>query len=540
MPMLPFPRPRMAIARAGALAVALCAHIAASVTSTASATSSDHGRPAPGPVVATSAGPVRGLSTGATVQYRGIPYAAPPVDDLRWRPPRPVARHRGVLDATSFAPHCAQPATPFGTASTSEDCLYLNVYEPAGGSRATKLPVMVWIHGGAFAFGESEGYDPTPLVRDGAVVVTINYRLGPLGFLAHPALSAEAGGSSGDYGLMDQQAALRWVQRNIGNFGGNPRNVTIVGESAGGLSVLAQMASPPAAGLFSRAIVESGTFALTQVSQASANTSGTVFASSVGCSTQTAACLRSRSVEQLLAQNATLYTYRPNFDGRVLPQSISTALAGGQFNRVPLINGSTADEWRLFVALFYDLAGAPPVTAGTYQSAISATLGVDVATAAAVAARYPLTAYPSPDLALAAVGTDAVFACTARKVDQLASKYVPTYAYEFADEHAPQRFLPPVSFPYGAAHAAELQYLFTLPNTPQAGSLNPAQRRLASTMRRYWTGFAALGIPSATGARPRWPAYSTTNEQFQRLVPPKPTTTAGFAAEHQCAFWSPG
>ncbi len=189
-----------------------------------------------------------------------------------------------MLDATSFAPHCAQPASPLGTASTSEDCLYLNVYEPAGGSRATKLPVMVWIHGGGFLIGESEGYDPTPLVRDGAVVVTINYRLGALGFLAHPALSAEAGGSSGDYGLMDQQAALRWVQRNIGNFGGNPRNVTIVGESAGGLSVLAQMASPPAAGLFSRAIVESGTFALTQVSQASANTSGTVFASAVGCS----------------------------------------------------------------------------------------------------------------------------------------------------------------------------------------------------------------------------------------------------------------
>ena len=284
-----------------------------------------------------------------------------------------------------------------GKASTSEDCLYLNVYAPARRS-AAKLPVMVWIHGGGLTFGESDGYDPTPLVGDGVVVVTINYRLGALGFLAHPALSAEAGGSSGNYGLMDQQAALRWVQRNIGNFGGNPRNVTIFGESAGGLSVLAQMASRSAAGLFTRAIVQSGAYALTQPSQASANTTGTGYAAAVGCPDQTATCLRALPVAQLLAkQNFGVKGYLPNIDGRVLTQSISTALSTGQFNRVPLINGSTRDEWRLFVAL-RDLAGAP-VTAATYPSAISATLGVDAATTAAIVARYPLSAYPSPDLA---------------------------------------------------------------------------------------------------------------------------------------------
>jgi len=540
MPILLFSRPSKAIARMGALALTLGAlGASAAVTPPADAASSNHGRPAQGRVVATDAGPVLGVSARGTEQYKGIPYAAPPVGDLRWRPPQPVARHRGVLDATSFAPHCAQPASVLGTANTAEDCLYLNVYEPAGGSRATKLPVMVWIHGGALLHGESEFYDPTPLVRDGAVVVTINYRLGALGFLAHPALSAEAGGSSGDYGLMDQQAALRWVRRNIDNFGGNARNVTIVGQSAGGLSVLSQLASPRAAGLFSRAIAESGAYALTQVSQASANTSGTLFASAVGCSDQSVACLRSRPVEQLLAkQNATPYGYLPNIDGRVVTQSISTALAGGQFNRVPLINGSNADEGRLFVAP-NGLAGAP-VTADTYQSAISATLGVDAATAAAIAARYPLIDYPSPDLALAAVITDAIFSCHARTVDQLASRYVPTYAYEFADEHAPPLLLPPVSYPYGAYHGAEVQYLFDLPAASQAGSLNPAQQRLALTMRRYWAGFAALGTPSATGARPRWPAYSLMSEQFQRLVPPKPTTVTSFAAEHQCGFWSGG
>jgi para-nitrobenzyl esterase len=535
-----FCRPCMTIARGAALALALFALGANSaVTSAANAASSNQRRPAHGPVVATDAGQVRGVWNGATEQFLGIPYAAPPTGDLRWRPPHPAARHTGVLDATSFAPHCAQPGSVFGTASTSENCLYLNVYEPAGGSRSTKLPVMVWIHGGSLLHGESEDYGPTPLVRDGVVVVTINYRLGALGFLAHPALSAEAGGSSGDYGLMDQQAALRWVQRNIDNFGGNPRHVTIFGESAGGLSVLSQLASPRAAGLFSGAIVESGAYALTQAPQASANTSGTRFASAVGCSDQSAACLRSRPVAQLLAtQNGGVAGYLPNIDGRVLTQSISTALSSGQFNRVPLINGSNADEWRLFVAS-YDLAGTP-VTADTYQSAISAIPpGVDAATAAAIAARYPLSAYPSADLALGAVGTDAIFACNARKVDQMASKYVPTYAYEFADEHAPQRYLPPVSYPYGAYHTAEVQYLFDLPVTPQASSLNRAQHSLASTMRRYCTGFAALGAPTATGARPRWPAYSTMNERFQQLAPPKPTTATGFAAEHQCGFWSP-
>jgi para-nitrobenzyl esterase len=359
-----------------------------------------------------------------------------------------------------------------------------------------------------------------------------------LGFLAHPALSAEASGSSGDYGLMDQQAALRWVQRNIAHFGGNPRNVTIFGESAGGLSVLAQLASPGAAGLFARAVVQSGAYALTQVSQAAANTAGTRFATAAGCADQTATCLRSRPVAQLLAkQNATAWGHQPNIDNRVLPRSIAPALAGGQFNRVPLINGSTADEARLLVPLAYDLAGGP-VTAAGYQSAISATLRVDATAASTIAAHYPLSGYPSPDLALAAVSTDAVFACPARTVDQLAARYVPTYAYEFADEHAPQRFLPPVSFPYGAYHAAEIQYLFTLLDAPRPGRLAPAQQQLASTMQRYWTSFAAHGTPAAPRGTPRWPAYHARSEHYQRLTPPQPTTTTSFAAAHQCTFWS--
>jgi para-nitrobenzyl esterase len=193
-----------------------------------------------GPVVATADGAVGGKTTSGTDEFLGIPYAAPPVGPLRWRPPQPPARWAGVRDATQFAPHCPQPPSPFGVASTSEDCLYLNVFAPAGSS-GRRLPVMVWLHGGSLLVGESDDYNPAGLVRHGVIVVTVNYRLGALGFLAHPALASRPGGASGNYGLMDQQAALRWVQRNIGQFGGNPRNVTIFGESAGGLSTLPSM-----------------------------------------------------------------------------------------------------------------------------------------------------------------------------------------------------------------------------------------------------------------------------------------------------------
>ena len=287
---------------------------------------------------------------------------------LRWQPPQPAASWSGVRDATQFAPHCPQLAGPFGLASTSEDCLYLNVFTPEAGARH---PVMVWIHGGALVTGESNDYDPTQLVEHGVTVVTINYRLGALGFLAHPAL-ADANGQSGDYGLMDQQAALRWVQRNIASFGGNPHHVTIFGESAGGLSTLSQLASPQAKGLFERAVVESGSYNLTQASLASAEAAGETFATKAGCASQTAACLRSLPVSTILAdQDASGYT--PNINTEVLPESLGAAFAAGHFNRVPIINGTNRDEWRLFVALS-ELAGRP-VTASNYQSMISSTLG---------------------------------------------------------------------------------------------------------------------------------------------------------------------
>ncbi|HUN33482.1 MAG TPA: carboxylesterase family protein [Trebonia sp.] len=508
--------------------------VAALVACVGTAAAAPSARPGPGharsPITRTTDGWVRGTTAAGTAEYLGIPYAAPPVGALRWQPPRPAAPWRGIRQATSFAPHCPQPASPFGVASTSENCLYLNVYAPAGAARRD-LPVMVWIHGGSLLVGESDDYDPAALASDGVIVVTINYRIGALGFLADSALADAPGGPSGDYGLMDQQAALRWVQRNIGGFGGDPRDVTLFGESAGGLSVLSQLVSPTARGLFQRAIVESGTYELTQQSLASAESAGAAFAAKAGCASNTAACLRSLPVSAIVG-NEDASGYDPNIDSVVLPQSIITALASGQFSHVPVIIGTNHDEWRLFVGLD-QLDGAPAVTAANYVAQIAATLGVPATIAADVADEYPLSSYSSPAVALGAVGTDAVFACRALATEDELSRYTPTYAYEFSDENAPDRYLPSFGFPYGAAHAFELQYLFDLPDTAYPGPLSAAQQQLARIMKRDWTRFAATGVPAAS-----WPEFTATSQQSLSLVPPQPALQTSYSAEHHCSFWA--
>jgi len=471
-------------------------------------------------------------------EFRGIPYAEAPVGDLRWRPPQELARWTGVLDATAFGLHCPQVSTPYGTPSTSEDCLFLNVFTPdkTNQGRPHLLPVMFWIHGGGLVVGESDGYDPSALVAHDVVVVTINYRLGELGFLAHPALAAESpNGASGNYGLMDQQAALRWVQRNIRAFGGDPDNVTIFGESAGGLSVHSQLASPLAAGLFHKAIVESGAYSLTQPSLAAAEAAGTAFAASANCVNQSAACLRSLSVETILAHQPS-GTMVPNLDGFVLPLTVGSAFATGQFNRVPVIEGTNHDEWRLFVAQT-EAATHTPLTAIGYVPAIAATLGVSLPAATFIGTTvYPLAAYPSPSVALGAIGTDVVFACNARRSSRLLSQYVPTYQYEFNDPNAPMLFFANISFPTGAYHASELQYIFSISETPVPNpGLSAVQTQLSQTMVGYWTQFARSGDPNSAGAPP-WPPYDA-SDQFQSLHPPTPATSTGFAADHKCAFW---
>jgi para-nitrobenzyl esterase len=491
-----------------------------------------------GPVAQTHFGAVQGKSVGGIHEFLGIPYAAPPTGNLRWHAPEPPARWTGVRAATTFAPHCPQSASPFGVASTSEDCLFLNVFTKPGVNPAGR-PVMVWIHGGALVTGESDDYDPTALVNDGVTVVTVNYRLGALGFLADSAL-ADRAGASGNYGLMDQQAALRWVRANIGRFGGDPRNVTLFGESAGGLSTLSQLVSPGARGLFQRAIVESGSYDLTQASLASDETAGAAFAARVGCGTEpsaaaTAACLRAVPVATLLAnENAGGYT--PDLDGRVLTQSIGTALQKGQFNRVPVVMGTNHDEWRLFVALA-QLEGGPAVTAANYQAEIQGTLGVSAAVAAQIAAQYPVAGFPSPALALGAVGTDAIFACPSLEAVSFLSEFTPTFSYEFNDENAPERFLPSVGFPYGAAHASEIQYLFGLTTAPIPATLTPDQQALAAQMKGYWTSQAKHGNPETAG-QPAWPLFNASTQPMLSLNTPAPAVETNFAAVHNCSFWA--
>jgi para-nitrobenzyl esterase len=481
-------------------------------------------------LVLTADGWVQGRTAGSTDEYLGIPYAAPPVGALRWRPPQPAARWGGVREAVRYAPHCPQPPSGFGVASTSENCLYLNVFTPAGRAGGN-LPVMVWLHGGSLLVGESDDYDPAALVRDGVIVVTVNYRLGALGFLADAALAGRPGGATGDYGLEDQQAALRWVQRNIGRFGGDPGNVTLFGESSGGVSTLAQLVSPGARGLFQRAIAESGTYNLTQQPLATAEAAGAAFAAKVGCGGNTAACLRALPVSTIV-DNENFAGYTPDVDGAVLPESIKTALASGRFSHVPVIIGTNRDEWRLFVAMA-QLGGGPPVTAANYRAMIAATLDVPAAAAAAIAAEYPPGAYSSPSIALGAVGTDAIFACPALTAEVSLARYTPVYAYEFNDRSSPERYLGPVGFSYGAAHESELQYLFDLADTPYPGPLSAAQQRLAQTMKLYWTSFVKAGIPAA-----RWPRFTGSGQQALFLVPPRPRVETDYAAEHHCAFWA--
>ena len=508
------------------------------------------------PAIVTRNGPVKGTSIFGVEGYLGIPYAVPPVGDLRWMPPVPSGRFPGgVFHANQFGNFCTQPSR---LAPQAEDCLTLNVFTPnikKNSDKKTPLPVMVWIHGGGLVTGGSSLYDPSPMVLAGnVIVVTINYRLGLLGFFAHQAIDAE-GHTNGNYGFMDQQLALKWINDNIAAFGGDPNRITIFGESAGGQSVYANLASPTAAGLFEGAIAESGAYSAFQpyfnfiVSVSDGETagvpgstpSGDSVATALGCpgtTAATAACLRGVSANAVIALDpATVY---PFVDGTILPKTPTEAFASGEFNRVPVISGGNHDEWRLFVADQYDFTGQPLVTTADYDKAVLELWGTPLNLF--VEGLYPLINYGrSPGIALGASGTDGIFACPERNSVQSLSQFVTTYAYEFNDENAPPAqslFGGFLTFPLGAYHTAELQYLFNgdffgLPEAPLA----PDQEKLSAAMIGYWTHFAATGNPNSAG-EPAWPTYTSGTDEFQSLVPPTPLTeTSGsFDEDHFCTL----
>jgi para-nitrobenzyl esterase len=492
--------------------------------------------------VTVDTGVLKGRTDNGTRQFLGVPYAAPPVGPLRWTAPRPASSWSGVRNATSPGSQCAQTAGLPLSSTTNEDCLFLNVYVPAGG--APVKPVMVWIHGGAYSLGAADQYDPTELAKRGdVVVVAINYRLGPFGYLAHPALSAEATDrSSGDYGLMDQQAALRWVKRNVAAFGGDAANVTIFGESAGGSSVCSQVASPQAAGLFVRAIAESGC-AFPAPTVATAERTGVKFATDLGCGASAdravAACLRSKPAQDLLDKSGFSVTnmnllWSPTAGGSILPLDVQTAFERGAFNRVPVIQGTNHDEGALFVALGHTLG--LDVTAANYPTKIKATYGERFADR--VLAQYPLASYQSPPLALTAAITDSTFACPALLSNRALAGKTTTFAYEFNDPNAALIVPLPAFFPTRSAHGSEMPYVMgrsvALKLPP---SFSASQAALAETMQRYWTNFARSGTPSGNGV-PAWPSITATGTPVQQLVPGRVGSGGNdFATDHKCGFW---
>ncbi len=337
----------------------------------------------------TTEGPVQGFVRNGMSEFLGIPYAAAPVGDLRWRPPQRHAAWTKTLEATKFGNTCPQ-ITELGVfagpVSVTEDCLYLNVFTPHTGGTANgkKLPVLLWIHGGGLFDGESNDYDASALVKGGpggpTVVVTINYRLGLLGYLGHPALDAE-GHNFGNYGLMDQQEALRWVQRNIAAFGGDPGNVTVGGQSAGSTSTAANLISPASAGLFHRAIFQSGPL-LTVAPLALAEQRGADFAKAAGCGTDAsapaAACLRALSVDKILSLQGTAAANGPYVnglmvDGTILPISGDEAWRTGKFNRMPIMNGPVADEGAFTASIDELFFG--PMTAERFTKLVNTTYG---------------------------------------------------------------------------------------------------------------------------------------------------------------------
>jgi len=513
----------------GALALACCAMTG----------SLAHAQSAQTDVIHLSAGDVQGLTRNGIAEFLGIPYAAPPVGDLRWRPPQSPPRWSNVLQAVKFANTCAQPQRGvFAAPSSTEDCLYLNVFTPqTQAGSAHRRPVMVWFHGGGLFSGESNDYDGSKLAKRGDVVlVTLNYRVGAFGFFSHPAINAE-GHPSINYGIMDQQLALKWVQRNIAAFGGDPSNVTIFGQSAGGTSVMANLASPKSEGLFHRAIVESG-IRIGVTPPSVALKAGQDLAAAAGCTDQSAKCLRSLSVEQILNNQAGILKYvvdYPSVDGTVVTKTAFEAYNGGHFNRVPILAGVVQDEQAFFLP---ELSTRKPLTADEFD-AFAKSFGAKHVEK--LLNKYPLAEYPSPSLAEIAMA-QGLKSCTARLLDRTWAKYVPVYAYEFRDRTAPSYF-PAMSYPMKAYHTSELQYLFPLFHGGQGtpSPLSPAQEKLSDDMVDYWTAFARAGVPdqSRDRALTPWPRYSAERDNVQALNLPVPKQSDAYGKANDCELWNP-
>ncbi|MCV6978793.1 carboxylesterase family protein [Mycolicibacterium pulveris] len=484
--------------------------------------------PADPAVVQTAAGAVRGTISDDHRYFAGIPYAATPVGPLRWQPPQPAPGWEGLRDATRPGPRCIQDVTnDVDGRPTSEDCLTLNVWTPPPSGELR--PVLVWIHGGGFTNGSGDIYNARSLARRGEiVVVTVNYRLGTLGFLAHPALG------EGNYGLADQQAALRWVRDNVAEFGGDPEKVTIAGESAGGMAVCDHLVAPGSAGLFRAAIIQSAP-CQAQYDLPAAQEASLRYAADVGCEDPVTAaqCLRALPPEQLTRpvfydNIGTERLSGPVTGTAALPVDPLTGLATGRVAEVPVLIGTTADEFNLFTALQF--VRGRPVDAPHYLELLTEAFGPD---AAVVAQHYPPERFEnSVPLAYSAATTDGVFACVADRMADALGNDRAVYFYEFDDPNAPApEPLRAAPFPVGAGHSLELRYLFDVGGAPP---LNVEQQRLSEQMIDYWSEFVATGSPGAG-----WPELSeAAADERMVLSPDGNRVVTGFEEQHRCPFWA--
>ena len=493
---------------------------------------------ATGPIVEAPAGAVRGIEERGIQMFRGIPFAAPPVGTARWKPPQTIADWDDIRDATKFGPACPQSGGRAGSIysaerpMTSEDCLSLNIWMP---KNAKNSPVFLWIHGGSLVSGTGSEpiYDGSALAKRGLIVVSINYRLGMLGYFAHPALSAESPeGISGNYGLLDQMAALQWVKRNIASFGGNAGNVTIAGEFAGALSVMYLMAAPRARGLFHKAIAQSAYMvpapALREArhGMVPAEQQGVDVATKLGASDL--AALRALSAEDIVARTAaTGYFPFPNVDGKIVPRQLVDIFDRNEQAPVPILAGFNAGEIRTLRFLL----PKPPADAATYESAIRASYGEF---ADAFLARYPSK---NIEQSMLAATRDAMYGWTSeRLVSNQGALGVPAYLYYFDHSYPATQ-----EWNLHAFHAAELPFVFgTAGKTPPLWPKIPdslAERQLAQAIGDYWASFARTGQAKAKNW-PDWPLYAESKGFLHFADVPRAgkNLLAGTAALHEAVM----
>ncbi len=493
-------------------------------------------------VVQTLEGKVHGITGRGVREFMGIPFAAPPVGALRFAPPAPVAPWPGVLDASSMRDACPQ-ARRFNLTEESnvEDCLHLNVAVPTAPHPGAR-PVLVWFYGGAFVGGSTKLYPLDFLAREGdMIVVSVNYRLGPLGFMAHPAFAAAA---NGGYALEDQRAALRWVQRNIAAFGGDPGKVTIGGVSAGAASVCMHLISPErTSGLFQRAIIQSAGCTFNMRSVDEAIKTGLAVASAVGCDDPKTAlqCLRSKPVKELVDAGTVVAgsdyrAFAPIYGNGTVPRPGAEAFASGKFVRVPILNGGTSNEMRLYVG--YEVEAGASITSANYKDRLRALYGDNVDT---VLAAYPAERYSSAPTALGSAMSDfmpggGLNSCLFLRTAWLASRWVPVFQYEFADDTAPPVMNDP-GFELGAVHTSETLYQFPgFSNTSvhDGPSLTAPQQALSQQMVAYWSSFVRAGQPAGAGL-PEWKPFAPSHQALKL----KPGAVGMFdaSAAHQCPLW---